>query len=58
MKAHILPGAPASGKGTPAKLIEEKFALTHISTGDILRDSVSKETEICNAVSKFVEDYA
>jgi adenylate kinase len=46
MTVHLILGAPASGKGSLAKLVAEKFALTHISTGDILRDSVSKETEI------------
>jgi adenylate kinase len=38
-------GAPASGKGSLAKLIVKKYALIHLSTGDILRDSVSKGTE-------------
>jgi len=38
--------------------IKEKFALTYISNIDILRDSVSTGTDICNAVSKFIEDCA
>jgi len=46
MKVHILFGAPGSGKGSLATLLEEKFDLTRISTGDILRNSVSTETEI------------
>ena len=46
MKVHLLLGAPGSGKGSQAKLFEEKFGLTHVSTGDILRDSVSKGTEV------------
>lgn len=45
-RAHVFLGPPGSGKGTQAKLLAERFALTHMSTGDILRDAVSKETEI------------
>lgn len=33
----ILFGAPASGKGTQAKLLSETFRIPHISTGDLLR---------------------
>jgi adenylate kinase len=46
LTVHILLGAPGSGKGTQAKRLVERFSLTHLSTGDILRDAVSKETEI------------
>ncbi len=46
MQVHILLGPPGSGKGTQAKRLVQKFALNHLSTGDILRDAVSKETEI------------
>ena len=42
--ANILLGAPGSGKGTQAKRLVETFSLTHLSTGDILRDAVSKGT--------------
>ncbi|UAJ64771.1 adenylate kinase [Candidatus Schneideria nysicola] len=33
----ILLGAPGSGKGTQANLIAQRYAIPHISTGDILR---------------------
>lgn len=45
-QVHILLGAPGSGKGTQAKRLVEHFPLTHLSTGDILRDAVSQGTEL------------
>mgnify|MGYP001587433502 FL=1 len=33
----IILGAPGSGKGTQAKLLTEKFDLSHLSSGDLLR---------------------
>lgn len=41
-----LMGAPASGKGTQAHRIVEKYGIPHISTGDILRAEIAKESEI------------
>jgi len=41
----ILFGAPGVGKGTQAKILSKKYKIQHISTGDILRDSIKKETE-------------
>lgn len=42
----ILIGPPASGKGTQAKLVENKFGLFHLSTGDLLREIVSRANEV------------
>jgi adenylate kinase len=40
----IMIGPPGSGKGTQAKLLGQRMNLIHISTGDILRDAVAKDT--------------
>jgi adenylate kinase len=42
----VLLGAPGSGKGTQAKLLQEKFKLPQISTGDMLREAVADGTPL------------
>ncbi len=50
----ILLGPPGAGKGTQAKLLSEKFKIPHISTGDILRQELSENSELGRRVAKFV----
>jgi adenylate kinase len=42
----ILLGGPGAGKGTQAKLMAARYHIPQISTGDILRDNVSRGTEL------------
>ncbi|MEO8379604.1 MAG: adenylate kinase [Acidobacteriota bacterium] len=42
----IFIGPPGSGKGTQAKRLASRFAIPHISTGDMLREAVAEGTEL------------
>jgi len=51
----ILMGAPGAGKGTHAKDISRQFNIPHISTGDILREEVSKGTELGKTAKSYMD---
>jgi adenylate kinase len=51
----VLLGPPGAGKGTQAVRIAEKFALPHISTGDILRQAVRDETPLGLEAKKIMD---
>lgn len=45
-KYVILLGAPGAGKGTQAEILRERFGLAHISSGDLFREHVAKQTPL------------
>ena len=49
----LLMGPPGVGKGTQSKLICDFYNITHISTGDILRNHLTDGTDIGKIVDKF-----
>lgn len=51
----ILFGPPGSGKGTQAKLLEKKLGFRHLSTGDMLREAIEKETLLGRKAKEFVD---
>ena len=46
MKNIVIFGAPGAGKGTQSDYIVEKYGLTHISTGDLLRKEIADATPL------------
>ena len=42
----ILFGPPGAGKGTQAAILAEKTGLAHITTGELFREAIRKETEL------------
>ncbi|MFZ4739863.1 MAG: adenylate kinase [Bacteroidales bacterium] len=51
----IVLGAPGCGKGTQSANIIQKYGLTHISTGEILREEVELHTAIGDVVKKYID---
>lgn len=48
-------GPPGAGKGTQAKRITQDTGLVHLSSGDILREEVSRATELGRTASSYME---
>ncbi len=42
----VLFGPPGAGKGTQSERLIEKYALTHLSTGDVFRANIKGQTEL------------
>ena len=51
----ILFGKPGSGKGTQAEFVKNKYNLKHISTGDVFRYNISKQTELGLLAKSYME---
>jgi adenylate kinase len=51
----VLFGPPGSGKGTQSENILATYKLQHISTGDLLRDEVSRHTPLGTEAKKYMD---
>jgi len=51
----LLIGAPGAGKGTQAERLAGRFGITHISSGDLLRQNVKDRTSIGQTIKAYVD---
>ena len=54
-KIIVLMGAPGAGKGTQARLLQERLHLPQISTGDIFRALKNAQTPLAQEVRELME---
>ena len=51
----VLLGAPGSGKGTQATLLEKQMDIPHISTGVLFRSAVKQETPLGQKINSIMD---
>lgn len=50
----VLLGPPGAGKGTQAQIIAEKFGLIHVSSGDLFRNNLKRQTDLGKHAQTFM----
>lgn len=50
----IFLGPPGVGKGTQAKLLSQRYGVTHISTGDVLRSEMARGTPLGSKAAEYI----
>jgi len=50
----VIFGAPGSGKGTQSEKLIDEYGLFHISTGEVLRDHISRGTELGKVAESYI----
>ena len=51
----ILTGAPGYGKGTQARLLKERIAVPHLSTGEMLRAEAQTGSELGREIKALID---
>lgn len=50
----VVLGGPGAGKGTQLMRISKKLGMVHISTGEIFRENISKDTELGKLANTYI----
>ncbi len=51
----ILFGAQGSGKGTQARLLQDRFGIPQVATGDLFRDNLKEQTDLGRMAKAYME---
>ena len=51
----VLFGAPGCGKGTQAALLKSHYGIEHVSTGEVIREHIRRETELGRTMRGYIE---
>ena len=51
----IIFGPPGAGKGTQSNFLKEDLKMTQISTGDLLRNELKKESELSKQIRNIMD---
>ncbi len=51
----LLIGAPGAGKGTQAGFLAQRYGITHISSGDLLRQHVQQQTALGRQIKSYLD---
>jgi adenylate kinase len=51
----IMLGAPGAGKGTISEMVQRKYIIPQISTGDLLREAVKNKTDLGLSAKQFMD---
>jgi len=54
----VLIGLPGAGKGTQAVILSKERGLTHVSSGDLFRDNIKRQTELGKQVEAILKSGA
>ena len=52
----VMLGGPGAGKGTISDILVKELNIPHVSTGDMLREEIKKETELGLEVKKIIDE--
>lgn len=51
----LIVGPPGAGKGTQAAVLSKELGVPHISTGDLFRDHVGRQTELGKQIKQYLD---